>query len=179
MAERDRHQLRHGEWHHRLQLTGRNSLKWHRSTVFPQTIAPVTTVLVATRSGLPANPAQLMKDSNRIGPARGGIFSPFLQMWLTWGPPWSLVAFFYSVSFSSTCIATQISDCYWPEENFLSLIGFHYRETRKRGREKSSGHVHLFNILTIWAMDRNSGQPQVKLSLFAQYFFKKSTTAAY
>ncbi len=39
------------------------------------------------------------------------------------------------------------------------------RDTRNEDREKNSGQTHLFNIWTIGAMDRTSGQPQVKLSL--------------
>jgi hypothetical protein len=37
----------------------------------------------------------------------------------------------YSVS---SVYRKKISDCYWSEINFLSLVDFHYRETRKRGR---------------------------------------------
>ncbi len=59
-------------------------------------------------------------------------------------------------------IAILINDCYWSEENFLSLIGFHYRDTHNRDRQKSSGKAHLFNI---WTMDRISGQLQLQVNL--------------
>ncbi len=48
------------------------------------------------------------------------------------------------------------------------------RDTRNRDRERSSGQSHLFNICATGAIDRTSGQPQVKLSLFARnIYFKK------
>jgi hypothetical protein len=48
------------------------------------------------------------------------------------------------------------------EESNLSLFGHHYIHG-KRKREKSSGKIHLFNIITIEAMDGTAGQAQVKL----------------
>ncbi len=75
-----------------------------------------------------------------------GILSPFMQMFLTWGPStWALASGWpslCSVSFSSTvCIARQITDYYWSEEIFLSPIT---RDTRNLDREKTSGQIHLF-----------------------------------
>jgi hypothetical protein len=52
-------------------------------------------------------------------------------------------------------IATQITYCYWSEDSILSLIGFALEITV----------TGTLNILTLGAMDRTSGQPQVKLSL--------------
>ncbi len=43
--------------------------------------------------------------------------------------------------FSLVCIATQITDCYWSEESFLSLIGFHSRYTN---RDRSSLGRYVF-----------------------------------
>ncbi len=62
--------------------------------------------------------------------------------------PWTPVALPpHSVSFSSMYRATQTTDCYWSEESFLSLIGFHQ-------------------------MDRTPGQPQAKLSLLRSISLK-------
>jgi hypothetical protein len=33
-------------------------------------------------------------------------------------------------------VATQITDCYWSEESFLSLIGFHMRYTQQGQKEE-------------------------------------------
>ncbi len=45
----------------------------------------------------------------------------------------------------------------------------------KRKREKSSGKTHLFNIITIEAMDGTAGQAQVKLSLLCSVFLNLTT----
>jgi hypothetical protein len=58
-----------------------------------------------------------------------------MQMYLTFSLSPSL-----GLPPSSRCIATQMTDCYWPEESFLSLNGFHY--TVKRVDEVVR-HPHL------------------------------------
>ncbi len=54
----------------------------------------------------------------------------------------------------------------------LSLNSLTIRETHNRDRKKSSGQTILFNIWTIWAMDRGSAQPQVNLSLLCSNSLK-------
>ncbi len=71
---------------------------------------------------------------------------------------------------------TQITDSYWWEEASCDKLVF-TRDARNRESEKTSGQIHLFNIWTIGAMDRTSGQPQVKTEpIITQYFFENSTT---
>ncbi len=76
---------------------------------------------------------------------------------LTWGPVTSMLYH------SRLCITTRMAECYWSEESSPRFVGITieihiiYR--------KSSGQAILFNIWTIWAMDRTSAQPQVNLSL--------------
>jgi hypothetical protein len=62
---------------------------------------------------------------------------------------------------------------YWSEESILSLIGF-ARNTLNWDREKRSDPpVQYLNH----AMNRTSGQSQVKTEPIIQYFFKSSITA--
>ena len=68
-------------------------------------------------------------------------------------------------------IDTQFTDCYWSEKASLHSFVF-TGDTRNRDREKSSGQTHLLNLWTIEAMDRISGQPQVKLSLLPSISLK-------
>ncbi len=86
-----------------------------------------------------------------------------LSLQCTWGSStWALLAGcppFYSVSFSTMCRNTD--HLLLLVKRKLLLTHCSSLETGKRDREKT----HLFNIWTIGAMDRTSGQPQVKLSL--------------
>ncbi len=53
------------------------------------------------------------------------------------------------------------------------------RDTCNWDREKSSGQTHLFNVWTLGAMDRTSGQPQVNLSLLRSislFFWQRHLT---
>jgi hypothetical protein len=54
--------------------------------------------------------------------------------------------------------------------------GYITRATRKKDREKSSDKTHLFNIWTIGAMDRTSGQPKVKMSEIFSPFMRMHLT---
>jgi hypothetical protein len=71
-------------------------------------------------------------------------FSPFMQMYLTGGPLIWVLDSGSPPLFS--VIATQITDCYWSEESFLTLIGFHYRYTLytvKKANIFSSYHENI------------------------------------
>ncbi len=84
----------------------------------------------------------------------GGIFCPFMQMYLKWDPStWALASGCLPLFQSPLplCIAVQITDCYWLGESFLSLIWFspkiHVIETNRKAQ------TQLFNSWTIEAMD--------------------------
>jgi hypothetical protein len=70
----------------------------------------------------------LIKWEVQSRPRRWDLYSEALRLEPCLGmPPPPL----YSVSFSNICIAiaTQITDCYWSEESFLTLIGYYKRYT--------------------------------------------------
>jgi hypothetical protein len=105
-----------------------------------------------------------------------GLFSPrtmwYLVLWRVRGSIYADVIYIRSFylalggpllqifsSHSPLCITTQMTDCYWSEESFTSLIG------QITIWEKSSGQNDLLHIRTTQAMNKTSGQTQVKLSL--------------
>ncbi len=81
-----------------------------------------------------------------------GILSPFMQMRPN--------AFIQSPS--PLCIATQTTG-YWSGESFILLIGYQLRHIL--GTERRTQVRSTYSLLQLGAMDRTSGQPQVKLSL--------------
>ncbi len=57
------------------------------------------------------------------GGGKGGIFSTFMKMYISWDPStWAWPRVAPSIqSHPLLCNATKITDCYWSEESFLSL----------------------------------------------------------
>jgi hypothetical protein len=80
---------------------------------------------------------------------------------------------------SRLCITIlQMAECYQLlVRRKLPLIRSPSLEIHTMGTESSGQAYNLFNIWTIWAMDRTSAQPQVKLSLLRSKFWNSSHCA--
>ncbi len=92
-----------------------------------------------------------------------------------WGLPPSIL------SHSPLCTTTQITDCYWSEESFLSLTGFNERYRTRRSKTKRRAQVRpaclIFWTIGAKAKGQNFGLIPGQAKPIAQYFYKTSTTA--
>jgi hypothetical protein len=115
----------------------------------------------------------------RTAQYRGGIFSPFMQMYLNMRSFHLSPAHIYSVSFSPMYRIRNAD--HWlllvrrklPQTHWLMVIT---KATRYRNREKSSGQTQYWNNRS---QGPNLGSTPGRADPLAQYFFTNLTTVHY